>query len=132
MPAAQHISPHAPPPTESLSAMFVTRIWHLISLRKATAEGLSLKTGIPMDTLLRLYSGKDELTADQLVRFATALDVHPLAIFDGIVGKPKIVPEQLMDREVAELAARLHDMPKVGRDLLMATAAKGHTMGALG
>lgn len=111
--------PGAPPP-DTLSTMFVTRIWHLMDLRRLTAQDIHERTGIPMDTLFRLYNGDAELTADQLVHFCSALDVHVMAIFDGITATANLVPEELMDRGTAQLAARLHRLPKMGREMIMA------------
>ncbi|MDW3181746.1 helix-turn-helix transcriptional regulator [Roseobacter sp.] len=121
---ADAASPGAPPP-DTLSSMFVTRLWHLMDLRGLTPQDIHDQTGIPMDTLFRLYSGQEDLTVDQLVHFCTTLDVNILAITDGIIERAKIVPVELMDREIAQLAARLHRMPAMARAFLLAQAEKG-------
>jgi DNA-binding Xre family transcriptional regulator len=107
------------PPPDSLSPMLVTRIWHIADLRNMSEAEIHTKTGIPMDMLFRLYTGDAELTADQLIRFCQALDVHPLAIFDGIFDRSGIIPHQLTDHGVARLAARLHALPVCGREMVM-------------
>ena len=122
-------APQQDPPNDSLSTMFVTRLWHIMDVRNLTVDTVSERTGIPLAPLWGLYNGNEELTVDQLARFVEVLDVHWMAIFDGFLSKSALVPEELMNREVARLAAELHRMPKVGRAMLLAAAARGHTHG---
>ncbi|MEL6809098.1 MAG: helix-turn-helix transcriptional regulator [Pseudomonadota bacterium] len=121
--------PHDPQPERSVSTMLVTRLWHIMDLRNLTIEYVCDRTGIPADTLLRLHAGTEEMTVDQLARFLPILEVHWMAVFDGMLGHNHVVPPQLMDRNVAELAARLHKLPALKQRLLHAVTADGAANG---
>ena len=117
---AEQVADLGAPPPDSLSAQLFTRIWHIMQVRGYSPMDLHLRTQIPMDTLFALYRGEVELTAEQLVRCTEALEVHEMAVFDGITRRANFIPEELLDRGTAQLAARLGKLPVLGREMILA------------
>lgn len=112
-------------PDAGIDAALTNRLHQLMDLRRVSVSELAEKCDLPIEQVIAAYDGTAPLTLAQAVAFSTALDLHLMALIDGITTTPAFIHPALMDREAGDIALRVAQLPSVGRALVLALVQRG-------